>query len=453
MIAGPLASLLLEEGADRPFAFSEGAVVGFHRFRRDVSALSARAAAAGCRRGLVVADDAYWATVGFFALAHAGAETLLPSNMLPSTLAALEGHYDHVVAAHDVDGVAGPRLDLSPGEGSISPLPPLDAGQARIVLFTSGSTGTPKRIVKTVRQLEIEALTVERVLGQQVPGGAAVHGTVPHQHLYGVTFRLCWPLATRRPFHGIAQQFWEPLLAGMKPADVLVTSPSHLSRLDAMTALPPERRPSAILSGGAPLSAEAARAARTVLGCDVREFFGSTEAGVIASRLRRADTEPSWHAMPGVDVTCLDDNRLHVRSPYLVDPSGEETEDLIEFDGGGGFHLKGRADRVAKIEGIRVSLPEFEACLKTLAGVRDGSLIVLGTETLYLGGVVVLDASGADELAAGGAFRLGRRLRRDLSRILPQPALPRRWRFVPQIPVGPLGKVRTADLAALFGDS
>lgn len=452
MTAGPLASLLLDEdAADRPFALSGGCLIGLHRFRRDVAALSARVVAARCRRGLVVCEDAYWATVGFFALAHAGAEMLLPPNLLPATLAALNGSYDHILTTEDTT-VAGPRLDMSPGDGQGLALPAIDAEQARVTLFTSGSTGTPKRIVKTVRQLEVEAETVDRVLGEHVPGGAAVHATVPYQHLYGLTFRVCWPLATHRPIHGVTHQFWEPLLTTMKPADVLVTSPSHLSRLDAMAPLPPERQPSAILSGGAPLPDEAARAARAVLGCPVREFFGSTEAGVIASRLRTGDGQPSWHAMPGVTVTRLDDNRLHVRSAYLVDPEGEESEDLIELDADGGFHLKGRADRVTKIEGIRVSLTEFETQLRTLNGVREGSLVVLGDKTPYLGGVVVLDAAGADELAAIGTFRLGRRLRRDLSRNLPQPALPRRWRFVAEMPLGPLGKVRTSDLAALFAE-
>ncbi len=80
-------------------------------------------------------------------------------------------------------------------------------------------------------------------------------------------------------------------------------------------------------------------------------------------------------------------------------------EDLIEFDGEGGFHLKGRADRVTKIEGIRVSLPEFEALLEDaeLECVTAASSS-WATETPYLGGVVVLDA--CRRRRAGGQRRV-----------------------------------------------
>src|SRR5204862_3400732 len=47
----------------------------------------------------------------------------------------------------------------------------------------------------------------------------------------------------------------------------------------------------------------------------------------------------------------------------------------------------------------------------------------------------------------------GRRLRRGLSATFSTAALPRRWRFVRQLPTGSLGKVSTPDLIALFGSS
>ena len=67
-------ALLLDEAtADRPVAISGGHVIALRRFRADVSTAAARLATAGCRSGLVACDDAYWAAVGLFALAHSGA--------------------------------------------------------------------------------------------------------------------------------------------------------------------------------------------------------------------------------------------------------------------------------------------------------------------------------------------------------------------------------------------
>jgi acyl-coenzyme A synthetase/AMP-(fatty) acid ligase len=449
MTAGPLSALLLDEATvDRPVAITGGHVIALSRFRADVSNAAARLAAAGCRSGLVACDDAYWAGVGLFALAHSGAATVLSPNVLPATLNAIAGTFDHVLTDGAVQRVEG-IMTLAPGDGGVR-LPPMDADKACVTLFTSGSTGAPKRIVKTMRQLELEAEIVDRVLGPTAPKDGRVHATVVHQHLYGLTFRLCWPLATHRAFFGNTDQFWEPLLTSLNAGSVLVTSPSHLSRLGGLSPLPAERRPSAVLSGGAPLPNSAVEATRDVLGCATREFFGSTEAGVIASRLRQGDEQPSWRPMPGLTVTRLEDGRLHVCSPYLGSPDNAVTGDLIELDRDGGFRLMGRADRIAKIEGIRVSLSEFDARLVELKGVSQAAVVVLGTGTPYLGGIVVLDAIGKTELASRGAFRLGRRLRGDLSGTLPSAALPRRWRFVSALPTGPLGKASAADLAALF---
>ncbi|MBS0537583.1 MAG: acyl-CoA synthetase [Proteobacteria bacterium] len=447
MTLSRLASLLLDGAAERPIASVDDQTVNLEQFRADVASAISQIEEAQCRRGLVVCDDAYWAMVGMFALAHAGAETVFPPNALPSTAAALSGAFDHILT----DGAQqGGSIQLNSGIRRTSPILPANADAARINLFTSGSSGTPKRVVKTLRQLELEAEVVDRVLGKIVPECARVHATVAHQHLYGLTFRLCWPLATGRPFFNRPHQFWEPLLASVKHGDVLVTTPSHLSRLGALPSLPSDRRPSAVLSGGAPLPDAAATSARVLLGCPVREFVGSTEAGVIASRLHVDVEAPSWQPLPGVTVTRLDDGRMRVRSPYILNAEDELGGDFIEFDGAGGFRLLGRADRIAKIEGVRVSLSEFDSRMAELSGVARAAVVLLPGDIPHLGGVVMLDADGEKELAESGAFWLGRRLRRDLARCLPEAALPRRWRFVKQLPAGLLGKVSAADLAALF---
>ena len=436
-----------EREADRPVAVLDGETITLRRFRNDVANAAECLRQAGHRRAAVACRSAYWTAVGWLATAHTGGEMVLAPNSLPATLAALRDAYDVILS----DGALPPGeglLTLRPGSAAVEPLPVIDADRAIVSLFTSGSTGRAKRVVKTMRQLDLEVAALAEILDGAVPPAARVQATVTHQHLYGLTFRLCWPLATGRLVVGASHEFWEPLMSALAAGDVVITSPAHLSRMDGLAALPPDRRPSAVVSAGAALPPAAAASSRNRLGCPVHEFFGSTETGLIGHRLRDGDSRP-WRPLPGVSVDRLADGRLQVRSPHLATPAGQATDDLVELRADG-FELRGRADRIAKIEGVRVSLAEFEATLAGLAGVGQAALVVLGGTSPMLGAVVVLDQAGRQELESAGAFRLSRRLRRELARTLPVTALPRRWRFVRRLPAGPIGKASAADLAALF---
>jgi acyl-coenzyme A synthetase/AMP-(fatty) acid ligase len=130
-----------------------------------------------------------------------------------------------------------------------------------------------------------------------------------------------------------------------------------------------------------------------------------------------------------------------------------ELPDRIAAAEGGGFFLRGRADRIAKIEGKRVALDEVEQELAALPQVDAARVLVLDAPHSVLAAVVVPSPPGATDLAAAGAFRWGRALRRALADRLEPAAIPRRWRFVAALPRTALGKHRTADLAALFEGS
>ena len=170
-----------------------------------------------------------------------------------------------------------------------------------------------------------------------------------------------------------------------------------------------------------------------MFGCPVREFVGSTEAGVVGSRLRVGDQLPSWQPLPGISVTRRDDGRMHVRSPFIFNRDDEMSDDLIELDDAGGFRLLGRADRIAKIEGVRISLAEFDARLAKLPGVAQAAVVVLGGDTPYLGGVVVLDAAGRRNLLPSAHSAWGVACGTSFPPALAAAALPRRWRFVREL--------------------
>ena len=434
-----------------PVAESGATLMDFARFRADVAANALRVRQLGCRRGLLVTNDSYWGAVGLFALMHAGAEVIMPQNSQRGTLAAISNAWDLLVCDGPLEhhGVAALVLDAG-GQGADDPLSALDPFTP-LSFFTSGSTGAPKRVAKTLAHLDRETEAVDAVLGIIVPCGALIRSTVSHQHVYGLTFRLCWPLASGRPFTSIANEYWETALAELEHEEALITSPAHLTRLAGIAPLPPARRPSLVLSAGAPLAEEAAEVAAAVFGVPVTEIFGSTETGAIAWR-RRDRAGAAWRALPAVAVKSNRDGLLCVRAPHV--PGGEHvSSDRVDIEADGGFHFRGRNDSIVKIEGQRVSLHEVEDHLRRLACIADAAVVVLDGSPAQLAAAVVPSTSGAAVLAEIGAFRFGRRLRRALTETQDPAGLPRRWRFVNVLPSGTLGKRRANDITSLFSGS
>jgi hypothetical protein len=428
-------------------ARSGGRRIGLGQFRADVAANAAALRATNCRRGLLLTHDTYWAAVGMLALFQSGAVVVMPPNALPATLASLAGEWDHLVSDAAVAGVAPPFL-LRTGDGQES-LKELDPQASEIALFTSGSSGDPKRVTKTLGQMEREAAALETLLGPHLSENGIVTGTVSHQHLYGLSYRLFWPLCSGRTIDGTVHEFWESLTVGGLSGGAVVTSPAHLTRIPGRPAMAAGERPGLILSAGAPLPGAAAVQASDIFAAPVVEIYGSTETGTIAWR-KRDKLDVPWQPASGVIVRQAADQRILVTSPFLEGEAEHEGSDRIRLLPDGRFELLDRADRIAKIEGKRISLPEVEKRLLELSTVAAASAIALPGDKPRLAAAIVLTERGARELAKEGRFRFGRRLRKELSAVLEPAGIPRRWRFVTALPTGPLGKLRMEDVLALF---
>jgi acyl-coenzyme A synthetase/AMP-(fatty) acid ligase len=448
MTAFRLSRLLSEyPGPTTPVAESGAVTINFARFRADVAANALRLRQSGCTHGLLVTRDSYWAAVGLFALMQAGVEVVMPQNVQRGMLAAISESWDILVCDQSLD-IAGPALVLSAGgHGADDALQALDP-TTPLSFFTSGSTGAPKRVAKTLAHLEQEVRSVDAILGSIVPLGAWVRSTVTHQHVYGLIFRLCWPLATGRPFAGMASEYWETLLGTFDRGVALVTSPAHLTRLEGIPPVPVFRRPSLVLSAGAPLTEEAAELAAAVLSAPVTEIFGSTETGAIAWR-KRDQAASMWQPLPGAEIKRTEDGRLCVRAANV--PGGEHVSaDLIDIATDGRFTFRGRIDSIVKIEGHRVSILGLEKQLRSLAWIADAAVVVLDAPVAQLAAAVVPTAAGAATLKEIGPYRFGRLLRRALAETQEPASLPRQWRFLDVLPTGTLGKRRLVDVVRLF---
>jgi acyl-coenzyme A synthetase/AMP-(fatty) acid ligase len=440
----PLSQLLaVGRPPDHPVAVRAGESINFSRFHADVAHTTKRLKAADCRSGAPICRDSYWFMVGFLSLCHAGATIIMPANAQPGTLDTLAGDCDLLLA--DQAAARPGAFVLDNGQSPPAPLEPYDPDRVTVAFFTSGSTGSPKRITRTAGQLEREVGLVTPLLNNKYDG-RLVSGTVSHQHVYGLIFRLLWPLTSGRPFSAITHGVWETALDELQPGGLLVTSPAHLSRMAGIPPLPSSQAPGQVLSAGAPLSPDMAREAANILGIYPTEIFGSTETGACASR-GTEDGDTPWAPLPGVCFGQTSEGMLRVQSPALPDGSWVETADQVALQPDGGFLFQGRADRIVKIEGKRVSLPDVEGQLSALPWV-DGAAVTIVHDRLAA--VVVANGGGKEKLADLGTFRFSRLLRKALADTLEPAGLPRLWRFVDALPLSDMGKRRETDLQDLF---
>jgi 3-hydroxymyristoyl/3-hydroxydecanoyl-(acyl carrier protein) dehydratase len=439
---------------DGPFAIRNGVQISFAQFQADVALNASALRAAACHRVLLMTQDAYLGAVGVFAIIAAGADVVLAPNDLKTIVDPILETCDLALAEAGGCPVERSLQIAQSSQGASDPpltLPAELNGDASIVFFTSGSTGAPKEIVKSLRHLNLEAKAVDALLSARVPPSSRIEGTVPHQHAYGMTFRLAWPIATGRTLVGETHLHLESCLAALDGRAMLVTSPAHLSRLDGLESLPDARKPSLVLSAGAVLPQSAVEASQRVLGVAPFEIFGSTETGAIAGR-QRTQQDADWTPLPGVAIAANAAGLLTARADYVPEMH-QTTADLIEVNPDGSFRLRGRSDSIVKIEGKRVSLQAVEAALLASVLVDDAVALVIDAPLERMAAAVVLSPAGRDLRRELGDLRFQQHLRTELREQLEAAALPRIWRFVETLPQSALGKRRRGDLAALFAQA
>ena len=433
-------------------------------------------------RWALLAEDTFDFACALFGAWHAGKTVVVPGDMQDDTVERLRGVADGFLG--DLPGALAPP---APAHAGARPFATLDRAATRLVVYTSGTNGEPLAIAKTLAQLDAEVHALEVRFGalcdtglapvnletesmpglQDAPGEATtpvIWATVTHQHIYGLLFRVLWPLAAGRPFAAGRLVFNEEIAQRVAGPAVLVASPAHLRRLpetvDWSTARAGLR---AVFSSGGPLPPEAADATLALLGVAPVEVYGSSETGGVAWR-QRARHGDTWQPLPGVEFR-VDDGDLSVRSPHLPDREWYRTADHASPGGDGmdGFELHGRADRIVKIEEKRVSLSALEQRLATSADVAEARVLMLADERAVVeaagttlphavrpAAVVALSEAGCAKLRRIGKPALVAELRGLLLATVDRIALPRRWRFVDALPTNAQGKSTESLLGALF---
>ncbi len=429
--------------AASPIAYHAGRYYDADQFYGAVKSWVARLQSQPVQRYALFTEDAYPFAVMLFALLHAGKEVWIPGNNRPGTALQLQQLGCQLTGDWD----AGRSFDycLESTESSGLSLLPLDLTETRLVLFTSGSTGLPKPVVKQLMQFQLELETLEKRWGKQLAHASAL-ATVSHQHIYGLLFRVLWPLSAGRCFH--SDCYINPEILVKKAQDTAaywVASPAHLKRLDCGSPWDGIARLCAVFSSGGILQHEFSQQILASSGQQVIEIYGSTESGGIAWRQQ----DSAWTLFEGMSLTQIDDV-WYLHSPYFFDQAGLRLDDKISIQTDGRFILHGRRDRIVKIEEKRLSLTELEQRLMAMSWVAEAFTLMLTKHRDIVGAVIVLTEDGIQFLKTKGRKSLIKQLRNALYQYFDAVVLPRKWLFLERMLLTAEGKIEQPVLKHLL---
>ncbi len=390
-------------------------------------------------------------TVGFCAALLAKRPSLLPANQQTGTITELVDRYANCVVLTDTALAADLDAELQSRHVPLLSLPDVprrhEAGagqesqplaftpaQTAAVVFTSGSTGEPTPIDKPWRTL---AGTAELLRRRFLPADERVSivATVPAQHMYGLETTVMMALCAEVTVHS-GKPFYPPDIAtalrSMPAPRILVTTPIHLQALvRSGTELPPL---AGVISATAPLGESLAADAEQAWDCPVKEIYGCSEGGSLASR---TTTEGDvWHTLDEV-VLSREAQRTYVSAPHLA--SRVELQDELALLSPGNFRLLGRGNDMLNIGGKRASLAHINRVLLAIDGVQDGAVFPR-EDSERLAALVVTDMDT-------------RAVSRAMSHAIDPVFLPRPLCKVEQIPRNSLGKSTRAMLLSTLRDA
>ncbi|MGR8980586.1 MAG: AMP-binding protein [Gammaproteobacteria bacterium] len=440
-----LARVALDGDRGQTVALHEGQAIDRQRFCDDVAGFAATLLKQTEQCYALYYEACYPFAVMLFALWHADKQVWIPGNNRPATAEKLLIQGCQLLGEWP-DNTVVRICEASCVKNSYS-IRSLNLQEAQLTIFTSGSSGQPKAIAKSLLQLQNEVEVLEQKWGEML-GQAAAVATVSHQHIYGLLFRLLWPLAAGRCFHSQLYLSPEPMLKAVaaRPA-YWVASPAQLKRLDDLSAWDQIARLTTIFSSGGPLPAESARQIEQRSHQQVIEIYGSSETGGIGWRCTVAGAR--WTPFAGIRLTS-DSGRCRLHSPFLPGDESCWLDDGIELHADGRFTLLGRLDRIVKVEEKRLSLDELEQALGRSDWVMHAHCSLLTGGRERIAAVIVPTYEGQTQLQKMGRTAVIRQLRKQLMQVFETVVLPRKWLFMTLLPLTPQGKIDNALLLHLL---
>ncbi len=438
----PLSHSALRSNKYQLIADYKGKIIDGNQFFSDVKALSARLSRQNTDQFALYYEQAYPFCVSLFALLHSSKKIWIAGNN--KQIAAEQLIEKGCVLLGDWDGR---ELSIIPDINNSVELKPIDSNDTQITIFTSGSSGKAKAIDKSLQQFQREIEVLEQYWGGRL-GNSQVLGTVSHQHIYGLLFRVLWPLSAGRCFHSEMFLSPEPLLIKAKNLSAYwVSSPAQLKRLDALTPWNDLVKLTAIFSSGGALSVKTAENIAQQCQQKVLEIYGSSETGGIA--WRQSANNKLWQVFNGIRISVDEKGFSHLSSPYLEQKT-VILDDIIKIIDEGQFLLLGRGDRIVKVEEKRLSLDSLESRLNCSNYVQQSHAILLDGKREIIAMTLVLTDLGKETLNQRGRGTLVKQLRKELMREFETVVLPRKWLFFSSLPLTVQGKIDQDCLIQLF---
>ena len=338
----------------------------------------------------------------------------------------------------------------TPSESEIRCSPKIVAEETDIRMYTSGSTGKPKAVQQRLKEFEEDNGFIISKFGYKFEDKYLVT-TVSQHHIYGFLFGISLPFTIALPFRRKRIEFPDEFDSLTDGEYVIIATPAFLKRTnESKTKLPLKN--CEIFSSGGMLLPEVAKKSNEVFGSWPIEVYGSTETSGIAWRISRDGLE--WTPFENAKVWKDEEGCLRIISPYIKDPNGFATADMVDMLDDGRFLLKGRKDSIVKIEEKRISMTEVENRILETGLVHDVKVIALENEhRQYLAAVIELNGEGKAKFKNERKLVLNKYFHDFLLNYFENIVIPKKWRFVEKIPADIQGKKRLTEIKALFTDS
>ena len=335
-----------------------------------------------------------------------------------------------------------------PDEKYFRNCPEIDAELTKIFLYTSGSTGKPKAVPQRLKEFEADNAFIISKWGKEITSRKLIT-TVSQHHIYGFLFGISLPFSLGTPFRRHRIEFPEEFEKMTDESYIIIATPAFLKRTCEVEEKLSMKNVWIFTSGGA-VSPELAVQCSKLFDFYPLEIYGSTETSGIAYRQQNKDGL-LWNPFDNAKLWLGDDGCLRIISPYIKNPKGFATSDLVEFQKDGRFLLKGRSDSIVKIEEKRISLIEIEERLMESGYVSDVKVVAMQNDVRqYLAAAVVLNENGKEKFKDCEKFLINRFFHDYLIKYFENVVIPKKWRFVEKIPVDVQGKKHKLEIMAMF---